>query len=58
MSNERSLIIAKLELEVIHVEFNQRLPNTWEDRSKVEVLMKLQVKEKSNVFHARRYWSK
>lgn len=58
MSNERSLIIAKLELEVIHVEFNQRLPNTWEDRSKVEVLMKLQVKEKSNVFHAINYWSK
>ncbi|KAF8098933.1 hypothetical protein N665_0255s0010 [Sinapis alba] len=41
-SNETALIIAKSGLRTIHVGFNQRMPNTWEDRSKVEVLMRLQ----------------
>ncbi|KAL1190465.1 Beta-1,4-xylosyltransferase IRX14 [Cardamine amara subsp. amara] len=42
VSNETSLIIAKSGLKTIHVGFNQRMPNTWEDRSKFEVLMRLQ----------------
>ncbi|CAG7867580.1 unnamed protein product [Brassica rapa] len=35
-----SLIFAKSEFRVIHVGFNQRMHSTWEDPSKVEVLMR------------------
>uniref|UniRef100_A0A1J3CQ54 Glycosyltransferases n=1 Tax=Noccaea caerulescens TaxID=107243 RepID=A0A1J3CQ54_NOCCA len=41
-TNETSSIIAKSGLRTIHVGFNQRMPNTWEDRSKLEVLMRLE----------------
>ncbi|ESQ53366.1 hypothetical protein EUTSA_v10024924mg [Eutrema salsugineum] len=41
-TNETGSIIAKSGLRAIHVGFNQRMPNTWEDRSKLEVLMRLQ----------------
>lgn len=41
-SNETSSIISKSGLRTIHVGFNQRMPNTWEDRSKLEVLMRLE----------------
>ncbi|CAH8344913.1 unnamed protein product [Eruca vesicaria subsp. sativa] len=42
VTNETGAIIAKSGLKTIHVGFNQRMPNTWEDRGKVEVLMRLQ----------------
>ncbi|CAH2076275.1 unnamed protein product, partial [Thlaspi arvense] len=41
-TNETGSIIAKSGLRTIHVGFNQRMPNTWEDRGKLEVLMRLQ----------------
>lgn len=40
-SNETASIIAKSGVRTIHVGFDQRMPNTWEDRGKVEVLMRL-----------------
>lgn len=36
------LIIAKSEFRWFHIGFNQRMASTWEDPSKVEVLMRLQ----------------
>ncbi|KFK30308.1 hypothetical protein AALP_AA7G245100 [Arabis alpina] len=42
VSNETSAIIAKSGLRSIHVGFDQRMPNTWEDRSKLEVFMRLE----------------
>ncbi|KAL0726200.1 hypothetical protein Bca4012_022293 [Brassica carinata] len=41
-SNETASIIAKSGVRTVHVGFGQRMPNTWEDRGKVEVLMRLQ----------------
>ncbi|RID77230.1 hypothetical protein BRARA_A00158 [Brassica rapa] len=41
VSNETASIVAKSGVRVIHVGFDQRMPNTWEDRGKVEVLMRL-----------------
>ncbi|CAB80355.1 UDP-glucuronyltransferase-like protein [Arabidopsis thaliana] len=41
-TNETGLIIAKSGLRTIHVGIDQRMPNTWEDRSKLEVFMRLQ----------------
>ena len=41
VSNETASIIGKSGVRVIHVGFDQRMPNTWEDRGKVEVLMRL-----------------
>lgn len=41
-TNETALIIAKSGLRTIHVGFDQRMPNTWEDRSKLEVFMRLE----------------
>ncbi|CAN6917738.1 unnamed protein product [Brassica oleracea] len=40
-SNETASIVAKSGVRTIHVGFDQRMPNTWEDRGKVEVLMRL-----------------
>ncbi|XP_010548427.1 PREDICTED: probable beta-1,4-xylosyltransferase IRX14 [Tarenaya hassleriana] len=40
-TNETASIISKSGLRTIHVAFEQRMPNTWEDRSKLELLMRL-----------------
>ncbi|KAJ0252346.1 Beta-1,4-xylosyltransferase IRX14 [Hirschfeldia incana] len=42
VSNETGSIVGKSGLNTIHVGFEQRMPNTWEDRAKFEVLMRLQ----------------
>lgn len=42
VSNETASIIAKSGVRTIHVGFDQRMPNTWDDRAKLEVLMRLQ----------------
>ncbi|XP_010437248.1 PREDICTED: probable beta-1,4-xylosyltransferase IRX14 [Camelina sativa] len=41
-TNETASIIAKSGLRTIHLGVDQRMPNTWEDRSKLEVFMRLQ----------------
>ncbi|XP_010531259.1 PREDICTED: probable beta-1,4-xylosyltransferase IRX14 [Tarenaya hassleriana] len=40
-TNETASIVSKSGLRTIHVGFEQRMPNTWEDRSKLEVMMRL-----------------
>ncbi|CAN8328271.1 unnamed protein product [Cochlearia groenlandica] len=42
VTNETGYIVSKSGLKTIHVGFDQRMPNTWEDRSNLEVLMRLQ----------------
>jgi len=49
-TNETGLIIAKSGLRTIHVGIDQRMPNTWEDRSKLEVFMRLQALRQVNFF--------
>ncbi|KAJ9170649.1 hypothetical protein P3X46_018742 [Hevea brasiliensis] len=41
VSNETASIIAKSGVKTIHVEFNQRMPNSWERRHKLEAKMRL-----------------
>ncbi|XP_010558829.1 PREDICTED: probable beta-1,4-xylosyltransferase IRX14H [Tarenaya hassleriana] len=40
-TNETASIIAKSGLRTIHVGFDQRMPNTWDDRHKSEIKMRL-----------------
>lgn len=49
-TNETGSIIAKSGLRSIHVGFNQRMPNTWEDRSKLEVFMRLEALRQVKIF--------
>jgi len=41
VTNETASIIGKSGLRIIHVGFNQKMPSLWEDRHKVESLMRL-----------------
>nr|KJB22504.1 hypothetical protein B456_004G051000 [Gossypium raimondii] len=41
VSNEKASLIAKPSLKIIHVGFNQRMPNSWEERHKLESKMRL-----------------
>ncbi|KAF2295369.1 hypothetical protein GH714_032682 [Hevea brasiliensis] len=41
VSNETASIIAKSGVKTIHVGFNQRMPNSWERRHKLEAKMRL-----------------
>lgn len=41
VTNETSSIIAKSGLRTIHVGFNQRMPNSWDARHKLEAQMRL-----------------
>ena len=41
VTNETASIIAKSGLRTIHVGFNQRMPNSWEARHKLETRMRL-----------------
>ncbi|KAK8270770.1 hypothetical protein V6Z12_D11G219400 [Gossypium hirsutum] len=41
VSNETASLIAKSGLKTIHVGFNQRMPNSWEERHKLESKMRL-----------------
>ncbi|XVE87074.1 hypothetical protein DITRI_Ditri18aG0087200 [Diplodiscus trichospermus] len=41
VSNETASLIAKSGLKTIHVGFNQRMPNSWEERNKLESKMRL-----------------
>nr|CAI93189.1 glycosyltransferase [Medicago truncatula] len=41
VTNETASIIGKSGLKIIHVGFNQKMPSLWEDRHKVESLMRL-----------------
>lgn len=40
-TNETASLIAKSGLKTIHIGFNQKMPNTWEDRHKLETKMRL-----------------
>ncbi|MBA0610166.1 hypothetical protein Godav_011048, partial [Gossypium davidsonii] len=40
-SNEKASLIAKSGLKTIHVRFNQRMSNSWEERHKLESKMRL-----------------
>ncbi|MBA0770222.1 hypothetical protein Gotri_018884, partial [Gossypium trilobum] len=44
VSNETASLIAKSGLKTILVGFNQRMPNSWEERHKLESKMRLQKK--------------
>ncbi|XP_022775161.1 probable beta-1,4-xylosyltransferase IRX14 [Durio zibethinus] len=41
VSNETASLIAKSGVKTIHVGFNQRMPNSWDERSKLESKMRL-----------------
>ncbi|KAL1196507.1 putative beta-1,4-xylosyltransferase IRX14H [Cardamine amara subsp. amara] len=41
ISNETASFIAKSGLKTIHIGFNRKMPNTWEDRHKLETKMRL-----------------
>ncbi|XVF15507.1 hypothetical protein REPUB_Repub09cG0159800 [Reevesia pubescens] len=41
VSNETASLIAKSGLKTIHVGFNQRMPNSWDERNKLESKMRL-----------------
>ncbi|XP_057949716.1 beta-1,4-xylosyltransferase IRX14-like [Malania oleifera] len=40
-TNETALLLAKSGLRVIHIGFNQRMPNTWAERHRMEAQMRL-----------------
>ncbi|KAF3598004.1 hypothetical protein DY000_02024078 [Brassica cretica] len=41
-SNETASFVGKSRLKTIHVGFDQKMPNTWEDRGKLESKMRIQ----------------
>ncbi|CAN8251409.1 unnamed protein product [Cochlearia groenlandica] len=41
ITNETALFIAKSGLKTIHIGFNHKMPNTWEDRHKLETKMRI-----------------
>ncbi|XWS33571.1 hypothetical protein CRYUN_Cryun22dG0094800 [Craigia yunnanensis] len=41
ISNETASLIAKSGLKTIHVGFNQRMPNSWDERNKLESKMRI-----------------
>ena len=41
VSNETASLIAKSGLKTIHVGFNQRMPNSWDERNKLESKMRI-----------------
>lgn len=41
ITNETASFIAKSGLKTIHLGFDQKMPNTWEDRHKLETKMRL-----------------